>query len=72
MNRTKDGVEVRVGQVWRDCDKRMQGDKRRLKVVRIAGDVAVMVGLSGAIVSRETRVSIRRMHKGSRGWEMVQ
>jgi hypothetical protein len=64
---TKDGVRVRVGQLWRDCDERMNGRKRYVGAVSI--DKAFMVLEPGD--SKGTWVSIRRMHKNNRGWELV-
>lgn len=64
---TKDGVRVRVGQLWRDCDKRM-GDRKRY-VLGIA-DGKAMMGIS-MYDPRPTYVSIKRMHKHSTGWELV-
>ncbi len=66
-NVTKEGIEVLPGQVWRDLDKRMNG--RRCKVVSVEFGKAVMCSIygSGAVT---TRVSVRRMHKGSTGWEL--
>jgi hypothetical protein len=62
-NITKEGIEVKVGQVWRDCDKRMNGRTR--KVVSVNDGKAQMDGPT------KTSVSIRRMHKSSTGWELV-
>lgn len=65
---TKDGIEVRVGQVWRDLDVRMNGRTR--KVIEVKNGKAVMqspLQPSGM----KTKVSIKRMHKSSTGWELV-
>lgn len=72
MNITKEGIEVKVGQVWRDLDERM--DDRHCRVVGVVDGKALMVRCrpNGAMVStRETRVSINRMRKSSQGWELV-
>lgn len=62
-NVTKEGVEVKSGQVWRDLDKRMKG--RTVTVLFVHGGVARVRG------ARETELAIRRMHKHSTGWELV-
>lgn len=63
-NVTKEGIEVMPGQVWQDLDKRMNGRKR--KVLAVENGKAIMDGYP------KTKVSIRRMHKGSTGWALVQ
>lgn len=65
---TKGGVQVEVGQVWLDLDKRMEGRKR--VVVALEGDKAVL-GHPTMPSAPNARVSIRRMHKGSTGWALV-
>lgn len=68
---TKAGIRVAVGQVWRDLDKRM-GDRVR-KVVAIVDPVNGKVRME-ATTGRgrfPTVVSVRRMHKHGRGWELV-
>lgn len=60
---TRDGIEVKPGQVWRDLDKRMNG--RTLNVLRVEEGRAFMDG------PRKTSISIRRMHRHSTGWELV-
>lgn len=63
---TKEGVEVKVGQIWRDLDKRMNG--RQVKVLAVAfGKVEVENQATGS----RTKLSIRRMHKGATGWALV-
>lgn len=61
---------IRVGQVWRDCDKRMHG--RKCKVVELIGSgmatKAVMRNVAGG---RDTRISVHRMYRHSSGWELV-
>lgn len=63
QNVTKNGIEVKPGQVWQDLDKRMAGRKR--KVLSVVDDKVHMDG------SPKTRVSISRMHKSSTGWMLV-
>jgi hypothetical protein len=59
---------VRVGQIWLDCDKRMQN--RKLQVDRIEGDHAVCRHWSefGGASGRETRIRIDRFKKTSTGF----
>lgn len=68
--------QVRVGQVWKDCDKRM--GERYLKVMRIikpANDIAVclLCSANGETLDgyMATRISIRRMKPGATGYRMV-
>lgn len=63
QNVTKDGIEVKPGQVWQDLDKRMGGRKRT--VVAVADGNSHMDGVP------KTKVSISRMHKSSTGWMLV-
>lgn len=65
---TKEGIQVEVGQVWLDLDKRM--DSRKRVVVTLEGDKAVMGNPTIPSVPK-VRLSIRRMHKGSTGWALV-
>ena len=62
---TKDGVEVKAGQVWRDLDKRMNGRTVVVEWVSRCGTVARVKG------ARSTQLSISRMHRHSTGWELV-
>ena len=71
-NFTPEGVEVKVGQQWRDLDKRMKGRIRH--IVGIADGKAFMRQYSefqGRMVGQLTKVSIRRMKKSSTGWALV-
>lgn len=65
---TKEGIQVEVGQVWLDLDKRTDGRKR--VVVALEGDKAVM-GSPTIPSAPQMRLSIRRMHKHSTGWALV-
>lgn len=67
-NTTKDGIEVKAGQVWRDLDYRMGGRLR--SIVAVVDGKAVMCGL-GTCDLRTTKVSISRMDKASKRWELV-
>lgn len=62
-NITKEGIEVKAGQVWRDLDKRMKG--RTVTVIFATAGVARVKG------ARTTELAIRRMHRHSTGWELV-
>jgi hypothetical protein len=68
MTATKEGIEVRIGQVWEDLDKRMRNRQRR--VYAIEGEKAVM-GRVDRDTGMKTKVSISRMHKNSTGWKLV-
>lgn len=67
-NITKEGIEVKPGQIWRDLDGRMDGRQR--SVIAVFNGVAVMCRLDVSD-NRTTRVAIRRMHKSSTGWALV-
>lgn len=72
---TKEGIEVQIGQVWKDLDKRM--NDRHVKVVALEDGKAVVTRCTasgGPTVYGEvrTRLSVRRMHKHSTGWALVQ
>lgn len=75
-NVTKEGIEVKPGQVWRDLDKRIPN--RHCKVVAVEMVKAVMrecrpdgSDLLGLSLSTTTKISIHRMHKSSTGWALV-
>lgn len=63
---TKDGIEVKAGQVWRDLDRRMGGRTVIVEWVSVDGKVARVKGARST-----TQLSIRRMHRHSTGWELV-
>ena len=64
---TKEGIEVKVGQVWRDLDKRMN---KVAMVVRVLpeGKAELKSGWDGS--GQKSTVSIRRMHRHSTGWKL--
>ena len=69
---TKNGVRVRVGQIWRDLDKRM-GENRLRKIAAIVDETngrVLMIAAQGR-GRFPSKVSIRRMHRHSTGWELV-
>jgi len=73
-NVTKEGVEVRIGQVWLDLDKRMPG--RRVQVMRFgngtfAGKVRIRtLSLDGVLSSQERWLAVSRMHRHSTGFKL--
>jgi len=63
---TRDGIVVRVGQTWRDCDRRV---KRTVTVIAVdaeRGQAKVVSSLSGT-----SRLAVRRMHHGSTGFVLM-
>ncbi len=72
LNTTREYVIVKVGQVWRDLDKRMNG--RCCKIIAVHSGMATMANCSPNgdwPSSRHTHTLIRRMHKSSTGWALV-
>lgn len=72
MNTTKDGIEVKQGQVWADLDKRMDG--RHVRVVGVQDGKATVqrCRINGVGVTHKvTKLSVSRMHKSSTGWALV-
>lgn len=67
-NVTKEGVVVKVGQIWEDLDTRMGGRRRR--VVDVYHGMAVMGSVQTG--SSPTKVQVKRMHKCSTGWKLVE
>jgi len=66
-NITKGGVEVKVGQIWRDLDYRMKG--RTITVTAVRNSRAYF--LRNRHASTESSLSIARMHRHSTGWEIL-
>lgn len=64
---TPEGITVRVGQVWKDMDKRM--DNRLLTVVSIVPGGPVILRQHGA--TRTTKVRLDRLRAGSTGYTLV-
>lgn len=64
MNVTKEGVEVKPGQVWRDLDKRVN---RKVTVERVSDGRAYVVSSNGA----RSQIAIKRMHKHAQGFALV-
>jgi hypothetical protein len=73
QNVTKEGVEVKPGQVWRDLDKRM--GNRNAKVIEVVAGKAKMEMCrsdGSTYGGSTTRVSVSRMHKSSTGWALAE
>lgn len=72
-NITKEGVEVKPGQVWKDLDVRTKGPNGGARTCTITAvrEGTCSMSVDGAQPYRTTRVSIRRMHKGATGWALV-
>lgn len=66
---TRDGIKVRIGQSWRNCDKRMNGQIKEVVALDAIKGRAQLAGPAGLWRSW---VSVRRMHKNSTGWELVE
>lgn len=63
-NVTRDGIEVRPGQIWEDCDKRSKG--RRVTVTKVeSGKAHVTTGVNS------TRIAIRRMYPHASGFRLI-
>lgn len=61
---TKDGIEVKAGQVWRDLDKRSNGRTVTIEAVLIGNEHVRAKGV------RRVELAVRRMCKPH--WELVQ
>lgn len=68
--KTKEGIEVSVGQIWQDLDKRMRDRKR--KIVAVLGERVIMDEPEADFVNSRhpTKVSVSRMHRHSTGWKL--
>ncbi|MBK4735922.1 hypothetical protein [Noviherbaspirillum pedocola] len=67
---TPEGVQVCVGQVWRDLDERMGNRQCRVEAVDEINGKATMRSVHSP-TKPATKVAIRRMRRGSAGWELV-
>jgi len=70
VNTTREGIEVKPGQVWRDLDKRMVN--RTVRVHAIEDGYAMAFVLVNGQAGKPTRLAIRRMHKATTGWALVE
>ncbi len=72
-NITKDGVEVKKGQIWRDLDRGMPDRHCKVEAIRDGKAVMYRCTSEGRLINamREIKVSISRMHKSSTGWALV-
>lgn len=64
-------AQVRVGQVWRDNDPRLQKCSRRIEVVEIDRDHAICK-LAGVETKRRTRIRLNRFRPRSTGYVLEQ
>lgn len=67
-NVTREGITVRVGQVWRDLDKRMKRTVTVEDVVQASPAPYAFVRSSAGVASR---IRITRMHKHGQGFALV-
>ena len=70
-NHTKEGIEVQVGQVWRDLDARSGMRRGRVTHVGFGRATLELLDKVHAGANPSTTVRVRRMHKHSTGWELV-
>lgn len=66
---TRDGIEVRIGQTWRNCDTRMYGQLKEVVAVDLVNKKVCLAGPAGLFRSWN---SVKRMHKSATGWELVE
>jgi len=66
--KTKRGIELAVGQVWRDCDKRQTNRKRRIVAIDEQAGRVQMASVDSE--SPKTWISVRRMYPHSGGWDL--
>lgn len=72
MNKTKEGIEVTSGQVWRDLDRRSGNKLCKVHLVLDGRAHMKRCNADGEVLSeRVTKVSVKRMHKHSTGWLLV-
>lgn len=71
-NVTKEGIEVKIGQVWQDLDKRMNGRTCIVEDVDVGKALMARCRPDGSWKSsNQTKVSVVRMHKSSTGWKLI-
>ena len=63
-------IKVKVGQVWEDNDSRIGGAeaRRRVKIVRIEGDVAVCENVA---TKRATKIKLSRFRPNATGYRLI-
>jgi len=75
VKRIKCEIEVEVGQVWTDNDRRRADNPRLIKVVRLPGDGTALVTASkdGGITFRGRWTSVRldRFRPNSTGYRFI-
>lgn len=65
-----DKIEVKVGQVWQNWDSRERDTHpRRLKVLEIVGDKAIVQHPSG--IGGKRKILLRRFVPNSTGYKLV-
>jgi hypothetical protein len=69
---TREGIEVRPGQVWRDLDKRVH---RTVTVERVDAENGVACVISNPLNPKarpaRSRIAIKRMHMHGQGFALV-
>ncbi len=66
---TREGIEVKVGQVWRDLDKRV---KRTVTVQSVHTDATHPYAIVKSSFGPVSRIRIDRMHKHAQGFALVE
>lgn len=65
-----DKIEVKVGQIWQDWDSRFRSThSRRIKVVEIVGDRAIVQSPSG--LGAKTKIKLTRFVPNSTGYKLI-
>lgn len=59
-------MEIKIGQLWRDCDKRV---KRTLEVIGLPNDATALVLCIET--GKTTQIQRWRMKPGARGYELI-
>ncbi len=63
-------MKVKIGQVWKDCDPRFQGnDARYLKIISIPNDLCVQV--KNTKTGRKSVITKYRLRPGCRGYILI-
>lgn len=70
-------MSVKVGQVWRDCDKRMVGRFVLVRELKVSGNrtfaICSRCFSDGTDADkRTTQINVDRMKPGATGYELVQ
>jgi hypothetical protein len=62
-------IEVKVGQVWEDCDKRMK--RRRIEIVRLEDEFAQCYAYTQGKGTRTVRIRLNRFHPNATGYRLI-